>query len=73
MPAFDGSGPIWGGGPGAGWGLGLCGASYGWRRGFGRTWMTREEESETLEEEAKTLEEDLKAIKERIAELRKVK
>jgi len=83
MPAFDGQGSVWGNDPGAGWGLGPCGAGMAWGRGrgfgfrrfgrrpyFGRAWMTRREESETLEEEAKILEEDLKALKERIAELK---
>jgi len=38
MPGYDGQGPVWGGGPGAGWGQGPCGAGYrrGYGRGFGR-------------------------------------
>ena len=51
MPGYDGRGPWFGGGPGAGWGMGLCGAGYrGWRGsrrgagfgrgfGFGRGWV----------------------------------
>ncbi len=42
MPGFDGRGPVWGGGSGAGWGRGPCGAGLGrrrgWGRGFGRGW-----------------------------------
>lgn len=34
MPGYDGQGPVWGGGPGAGRGMGPCGA--GGQRGFGR-------------------------------------
>ena len=78
MPYFDGTGPWWGGGPGAGWGRGPCGAGWGrgFRRGFGLGWgygwrrPTVSEEREELEYEAEDLEKELKAIKERLTELK---
>ncbi len=36
MPNFNGQGPRWGGGPGAGWGMGPCGAGQGFGWGIGR-------------------------------------
>lgn len=36
MPRQDGTGPVWGGGPGAGWGMGPCGAGWGGGSAFGR-------------------------------------
>ena len=81
MPGFDGRGPMWGGGPGAGWGRGPCGAGMGWRRGrgwgrgwFGRFWgqpqVTPKEERGILEDEAKNLEAELKEVREEIARLK---
>ena len=78
MPRFDGTGPL-GLGPGAGWGLGPCGAGMAWRRGFGRglgrfwrfgSQITKKEEKEVLEDEVVALEEELKAIKARLSELK---
>jgi len=78
MPRYDGTGPL-GSGSGVGWGLGLCGAGMGWRRGFGRGFgrfwrfgsqITKKEEKEMLGEKVEVLEEELKAIKARISELK---
>jgi len=72
MPRFDGTGPIWGGGPGAGWGLGPCG--LGLRRGFGRGYgfrrWTKQDEKVALEEEVKILKEELKAVEEELKSLK---
>jgi len=75
-----------GSGPGTGWGLGLCGAGMGWRRGGGRGqgfgWrrflgygsyqpkITKKEKKEFLEGEVVALEEELKAIKVCLTELK---
>ncbi|MBU1148964.1 DUF5320 family protein [Patescibacteria group bacterium] len=74
MPNYDGQGPVWGGGPGAGRGMGPCGAGYGPRgcgRGFGRgmgmgrgyrmNW-TKKDELNSLDEEEKMLKEELAEI-----------
>lgn len=86
MPSLDGTGPVWDGGPGVGWGLGPCGAGLGWRRGFGwrfgrgraffgmrRAPMSSQEETAVLKEEAEILNAELQAVKKRIAELKKTK
>lgn len=75
MPGYDGRGPIWGGGPGSGWGYGPCGA--GCRRGGGRGffrsgWFSRPaSEKEDLAEYRKYLEDELAALKEEEASLEK--
>jgi hypothetical protein len=82
MPRFDGSGPL-GSGPGAGWGLGPCGAGMAWRRGFGRGFgwrrfwgypyqpqIIKKEEKDMLEEELEILKEEMKEIEARLAELK---
>ena len=77
MPNLDGRGPRWGGGPGAGLGMGPCGGygGYGWRfgggygRGFGFRRLTRSQELELLKDEEKALEEELASIREEIKEL----
>ena len=83
MPNFNGQGPMWGGGPGAGRGRGPCGAGMGCRRGGGRGWFGRfwgqpgkvnpAEEKTMLEEEAKNLEAELKEVKEELAKLKNQK
>lgn len=82
MPGLDQTGPA-GAGPMTGKGMGPCGGGrsrglgrgcgYGMGRGkfVGRTYLTKNEETQDLEEEAKNLEADLKAVKEKIAELKK--
>lgn len=78
MPRLNGTGPWWGGGPGAGWGMGSCGA--GTRRGycryyggygleFGRFFSPKNELA-ALEDEEKILEEELATIKEEKAALK---
>jgi len=70
MPAFNGQGPIWGGGPRAGWGLGPCGLGLGWRRKsnmgrglgryFGQNWpQTKKDQLEALKEYKRALKEEL--------------
>lgn len=76
MPGFDKTGPVWGGGPQAGWGYGPCGFGRRFGRGFGRgaRWFglrSYDNEADFLKEETKNLEEELKAIKERIEKLEK--
>ena len=73
MPKFDGRGPAWGGGPGAGWGRGPCGCDYGRGFGgqfFGRQYLDAKEEAELLKEEADVLEKDLAVIKKRLAQVK---
>jgi hypothetical protein len=82
MPNFNGQGPRWGGGPGAGRGMGPCGS--GCQRGgrmrkwFGRFWggnqnITPEEEKTFLKEEAKNLEAELKEVKEELGKIEEEK
>lgn len=66
MPNFDGRGPRWSGGPGAGWGLGPCGfgrgLGFGW--GFRRRSWTKKDELAALKEEETMLAQELKAVQE---------
>lgn len=70
MPAFNGQGPIWGGGPRAGWGFGPCGMGLGWRKRFGSgrgmgkyfgwNWpQTKKDQLEALKEYKQALKEEL--------------
>ena len=76
MPNYDGQGPVWGGGPGAGRGMGPCGAGYGpigrgrcigrgmgmgMGRGYRMNW-TKKDELNSLDEEEKMLKEELAEI-----------
>lgn len=74
MPGYDGQGPVWGGGPGAGRGMGPCGAGYGprgcgrrfgrgmgMRQGYRMNW-TKKDELDALNQEEKMLKEDLAEI-----------
>jgi len=71
MPRFDGRGPFWGGGPGAGWGRGPCGYGRGWGWGYYPSYPSSpKEEKEILEDDVKIMEEDLKAAKARLNELK---
>ena len=75
MPRFNGTGPFWGGGPGAGWGMGSCGAGRFWRRGFGPGrgmgryfgWNLPTNPKETRQ----TLKEYKQALKEELADIEK--
>jgi len=78
MPGFNGRGPMWGGGPGAGWGRGPCGAGWDWHRGWGRGWgypgsgnypsygptYPYSPQPPTLKEEKEMLNEDLQVLRE---------
>jgi hypothetical protein len=78
MTRQNGEGPIWGGGRGAGWGMGPCGAGmhHGWHNGMGgcgfgfRRFYSPKNEVVALEEEQQILEEGLQAIKEEIIALK---
>ena len=75
MPRFNGTCPVWGGGPGAGWGMGPCGAGRLWRRGFGPGrgmgryfgWNLPTNPKETRQ----TLKEYKQALKEELADIEK--
>ncbi|MDP3997533.1 MAG: hypothetical protein Q8P73_03475 [bacterium] len=74
MPFFDGSGPRWGGGHRAGWGLGPCG--NGIRRGIGGRlglfWpWSQPSNRDDLSAYRKSLEEELARIKEEESRLNK--
>jgi len=74
MPGYDGRGPVWGGGPGAGWGYGSCGVGRGWGRGFGRgfgRWFGAQRWTE--QDELKALEEEEVLIKQELEEIQKAK
>ncbi len=76
MPRFDGRGPMWGGGPGAGWGMGPCGA--GWHHGFGRRYggygyqqySSPKSELAALEDAEQALTEELEALRKEKAALK---
>ncbi len=78
MPGLDRTGPF-GMGPMTGRGFGFCGRGirrgmgrgFAYRRGFGFTEMTKEEEKKLLEQEKKILEEEKKEIEARLKELEK--
>lgn len=77
MPRQNGQGPVWGGGPGAGWGMGPCGAGMhrGWHHwgGYGpgyRRFISPKNEMAALDEEESLLEAELQAIKEEKAALK---
>lgn len=76
MPRYDGTGPLWGGDPGTGWGLGPCGLGMrrgmgmGYGRGYGFRRWTKQDEKIALEEEIKILREELKAAEEELKSLR---
>ena len=72
MPRFNGTGPVWGGGPGAGYSVGPCG--LGLNRGMGggygfRRW-TKQDQRSALEEEVEILKEELKATQEELKALK---
>lgn len=77
MPKFDGTGPVWGGGPGTGWGIGPCGYGRGYGRGFGRGYgfrsWTIQDQRLALEEEVKILKEELKEVEAIIQDIKKTK
>jgi hypothetical protein len=75
MPKYDGTGPVWGGGPGAGFGLGPCAAGrrgfgMNFGRGFGRLFgysykqPSKKEELSMVEADEKELEDELRALRE---------
>jgi len=77
MPNLNGQGPRWGGGTGAGWGMGPCngfargfgrGMCMGYARGYGRQagmyQRTPAEYKSYLDNEEKALEEELALIRE---------
>jgi len=77
MPRQNGQGPVWGGGPGAGWGMGPCGAGMrmgrGCRGGYGfgsRRFISPKNEMAALDHEEKILTEELQAVKEEKAALK---
>lgn len=80
MPRFNGAGPFWGGGSGAGWGMGPCGAGRFWRHGFGPgrglgryfgwNWPTNSKETrQALKEYKQALKEELADIEKEEKEL----
>lgn len=70
MPRQDGTGPVWGSGPGAGWGKGNCDCASVGRYGIrNRVHYTKEEKLNMLGQEEITLKEqlaDLQAAKEEL-------
>jgi hypothetical protein len=68
MPRLNGLGPVWGGGPGAGFGMGQCGIVYGRPRigrfaGFGHEEWTQKDQLAYLEHEEKMLKDELDYVR----------
>ena len=75
MPGYDGRGPMWGGGPGAGWGHGHCCNIHGWHQMFSRCcgYGRRFGKEWTKEDELKMLDNEETAIKKELEEIQKAK